>query len=193
MGKRLYIAIIAIIAIVAIYQTFNIGYGCADKVIYQSEQTQRNSPTPAPERLTVIYERQMGNSSDLLHLRIDTTYHQIGKGAYKHEIRAKREYSLHSFDGTYTDMNDVATLCFVEGSREWQTEKKQQHNVAGYNCQGATLTIGNRRYQAWYTDALPHLHQGAQSSDGQLGLILEAQSADMRYTLRAKYIGQRIG
>lgn len=193
MGKRLYIAIIAIIAIVAIYQTFNIGYGCADKVIYQSEQTQRNSPTPAPESLTVIYERQMGNSSDLLHLRIDTTYHQIGKGAYKHELRAKREYSLHSFDGTYTDMNDVATLCFVEGSREWQTEKKQQHNVAGYNCQGATLTIGNRRYQAWYTDALPHLHQGAQSSDGQSGLILEAQSADMRYTLRAKYIGQRIG
>ncbi len=193
MGKRLYIAIIAIIAIVAIYQTFNIGYGCADKVIYQSEQTKRNSPTPAPESLTVIYERQMGNSSDLLHLRIDTTYHQIGKGAYKHELRAKREYSLHSFDGTYTDMNDVATLCFVEGSREWQTEKKQQHNVAGYNCQGATLTIGNRRYQAWYTDALPHLHQGAQSSDGQSGLILEAQSADMRYTLRAKYIGQKIG
>ena len=193
MGKRLYIAIIAIIAIVAIYQTFNIGYGCADKVIYQSEQTQRNSPTPAPESLTVIYERQMGNSSDLLHLRIDTTYHQIGKGAYKHELRAKREYSLHSFDGTYTDMNDVATLCFVEGSREWQTEKKQQHNVAGYKCQGATLTIGNRRYQAWYTDALPHLHQGAQSSDGQSGLILEAHSADMRYTLRAKYIGQRIG
>lgn len=193
MGKRLYIAIIAFIAIVAIYQTFNIGYGCADKVIYQSEQTLRNSPTPAPESLTVIYERQMGHSSDLLHLRIDTTYHQIGKGAYKHELRAKREYSLHSFDGTYTDMNDVATLCFVEGSREWQIEKKQQHNVAGYNCQGATLSIGEMRYQAWYSDALPHLHQGAQSSDGQSGLILEAQSADMRYTLRAKYIGQRIG
>ena len=193
MGKRLYIAIIAIIAIVAIYQTFNIGYGCADKVIYQSEQTQRNSPTPAPERLTVIYERQMGNSSDLLHLRIDTTYHQIGKGAYKHELRAERAYSLRSFDGTYTDMNDAVAFCFVEGGREWQTEKMQQHNVAGYNCQGATLTIGEMRYQAWYSDSLPHLHQGAQSSDGRSGLILEAQSADMRYSLRAKYIGQRIG
>ncbi len=193
MGKCLYIAFIASIAIVAIYQTFSIGYGCADEIIYQSEQTLRNSPTPAPECLTVIYERQMGKSSDLLHLRIDTTYHQIGKGAYKHSLRAKREYSLRSFDGTYTDMSDVATLCFVEGDREWQTEKKQQHNVDGYNCQCATLTIGNTRYQAWYSNAIPHLHQGAQTSDGRSGLILEAHSADMRYTLRAKYIGQRIG
>ena len=193
MVKRRYIAIIASIAIVAIYQTFSTGYGCADEIIYLSEQTLCNSPTPAPESLTVIYERQTGQNSDLLHLRIDTTYHQIGKGAYKHELRAEREYSLRSFDGTYTDMSDVATLCFVEGSREWQTENKQQHNVAGYNCLSATLTIGGIRYQAWYSIDLPHLHRGAQISDGRSGLILEAQSADMRYTLRAKYIGQRIG
>jgi GLPGLI family protein len=193
MGKRIYIALFACIIFAAIYQTFSTGYGCADEIIYLSEQTLRNSPTPAPEQLTVIYERQIGKSSDLLHLRIDTTYHQIGKGAYKHELRAEREYSLRSFDGTYTDMNDAVALCFVEGSREWQTEKMQQHNVAGYNCQRATLTIGEMRYQAWYSDALPHLHQGAQGSDGQSGLILEAHSADMRYSLRAKYIGQRIG
>ena len=193
MGKRIYITIIAFVTFAAIYQTFNTGYGCADEIIYLSEQTLRNSPTPAPESLTVIYERQTGQNSDLLHLRIDTTYHQIGKGAYKHELRAEREYSLRSFDGTYTDMSDVATLCFVEGGREWQTENKQQHNVASYNCLSATLRVGNMRYQAWYSTDLPHLHRGAEISDGRSGLILEAQSADMRYTLRAKYIGQRIG
>ena len=193
MGKRLYIALIASIIFVAIYQTFSTGYGCADEIVYLSEQTLRNSPTPAPECLTVIYERQICGRNDMLHLRIDTTYHQIGKGAYKHELRAKREYSLRSFDGTYTDMSDVVALCFVEGGHTWQQDKKQMHNVTGYKCRKATAAIEGKHYQAWYSNTLPHLQEGAQTSDNYRGLILEAQSADARYTLRAKYVGQRIG
>ena len=193
MGKRLYIAIIASIVFVAIYQTFSTGYGCSDEIIYRSHQALRDKPTPEAEQLTVIYERKMGSHSDMLHLRIDTTYHQIGKGAYKHELRAEREYSLRCFDGTYADMSDVATLCFVEGEREWQRTQKQTHTVTGYKCQRATTTIDGVRYEAWYSDALPHLRKDAQASDCGRGLILEAHSADSRYALRATYIEQRIG
>lgn len=193
MGRRLYIAIIASIVFVAIYQTFSTGYGCSEEITYRSHQALRAKPTPAAEQLTVIYERVEGNHSDMLHLRIDTTYHQIGKGAYKHELRAEREYSLRSFDGTYADMSDVATLCFVEGAREWQRSTTQTHTVAGYKCQRATTTIDGVHYEAWYSDALPHLQKGATASDGCNGLILEAHSADSRYTLRATYLEQRIG
>ena len=193
MGRRLYIAIIASILFVTIYQTFSTGYGCADEIIYQSEESLRDKPVPPAEQLMVIYERQNDSRSDMLHLRIDTTYHQIGKGAYIHELRAEREYSLRSFDGDYTDMSDVAALCFVEGEREWQRSKMQTHNVAGHKCQRATATIDGTRYEAWYSDALPHLRQGATASDGCQGLILEVRSEDARYTLRAKYVEQRIG
>ena len=193
MGKRLYIAIIACFIFAAIYQTFSTGYGCSDEIIYRSHQPLREKPTPKAEQLTVIYERTVGSHSDMLHLHIDTTYHQIGKGAYKHELRAKREYSLRSFDGTYDDMSDVATLCFVEGARKWQRSTMQTHTVAGYKCQRATTTIDGVRYEAWYNDALPHLHQGAEISDGFRGLILEAQCEDASYTLRATYLEQRIG
>ena len=80
-----------------------------------------------------------------------------------------------------------------EGEREWQRTQKQTHTVAGYKCQRATTTIDGVRYEAWYSDALPHLQKDAQASDCGRGLILEAHSADSRYTLRATYIEQRIG
>ena len=193
-SKRLYTAAIACIVFVAIYQTFSTGYGCADEITYHSEQALRNTPTPPDEQMTIIYTREMGCRSDMLHLRVDTTYHQIGKGAYKHELRAEREYSLQSFDGTYTDMSDVAVACFVEGGREWHTEDRAAtHNVAGYACHGATTTIDGAAYRAWYSEALPHLHPSARTTDEYRGVILELQSADARYTLRATYIEQRIG
>lgn len=193
MVRRIHLTAVAMLALAVIYQALTIGYGTADEIIYQSQQSSLASALPADQHLTVIYEREIDNVSDLLHLKIDTTYHAIGKGAYRHELICHNQYSLRAFDGEYHSMDDVVEACFVVDDRDWQMLGTQKRNIAGYECHGATTTIGDVPYHVWYTEALPYLHAGARSADGLERLILEAGDKDGGYRLRAKYIEQQIG
>ena len=193
MARRIYIAVVAAFAIVAIYQALTIGYGDAGEIIYQSQQAAHFSATPADQQLIVVYEREIGNKSDLLHLKIDTTYHAIGKGAYQHELICHHKCSLRAFDGNYHPMDDVVAACFVMGNREWQMQGEHTRRIVDYECQSATTTIDGTPYRVWYTEALPHLHAGARATDDYQRLILEAGDKSGKYMLRAKYIEQQIG
>lgn len=193
MSKRAYIILSVAVLFVAMYQAFTLGYGCADKIGYTAEQLLNEHTTYADERLAVIYERKMGDNTDFVHLQIDTTYREIGKGAYKHEILCKRNYSLRSFDGEYEDMNDATAECFISG-KEWQEANGVNHGtIMGYNCYRATTNIDGRAYEAWYTTSLPHLSHGSRAADNNCGLILEAHDTEGGYSLRVRYIGEQIG
>ena len=193
MARRIYLIAVAMLALTIIYQALTVGYGAADEIIYQSQQSSLASALPADQHLTVIYEREIANFSDLLHLKIDTTYHTIGKGAYHHELICHNRYSLRAFNGEYHSMDDAVAACFVTDDRDWQMLGTQKRNIAGYECHSAKTTIGNTPYHVWYTEALPYLHAGARSADGLERLILEAGDKDGGYRLRAKYIEQQIG
>ena len=194
MSKRAYIILSAATLFVAMYQVFTLGYGSADKINYTAEQQAKEQKAYADEHLAVIYERTMDNNTDFLHLQIDTTYHEIGKGAYKHEILCKRKYTLRSFDGEYEDMSDAVATCFISG-KEWQEANAngvKHGTIIGYDCYRATTEINGRAYEAWYTTTLPHLHKGSRAVDDNCGLILEAYDND-GYSLRVRYIGEQIG
>lgn len=193
MARRIYLSTVAMLALAVIYQALTIGYGTAVEIIYQSQQSSLTTALPVDQHLTVIYEREMGDARDLLHLKIDTTYHAIGKGAYHHELICRNQYSLRAFDGKYHSMDDVVEACFVTDDRDWQMLGKQKCNIVGYECHSATTSIGDVPYHVWYTEALPYLHAGARSADGLERLILEAGDKDGGYRLRAKYIEQQIG
>ena len=193
MSKRTYIILSVAVLFVAIYQVFTLGYGCADKINYTAEQLLDEHKAYADEHLAVIYERKMGGNTDFLHLQIDTTYHEIGKGAYKHEILCKRSYTLRCFDGKYEDMSDAVAECFISG-KEWQEANGTNHGtIMGYDCYRATTTIDGRAYEAWYTTSLPHLRHGSRAADNNCGLILEAHDTEGGYTLGVRYIGEQIG
>lgn len=194
MSKRAYIIISVAILFIAMYQVFTLGYGCTNEINYTAEQQAKEQRAYADEHLAVIYERTMDNNTDFLHLQIDTTYREIGKGAYKHEILCKRSYSLRSFDGEYEDMNDdAAAACFISG-KEWQEANGVNHGtIMGYDCYRATTEINGRAYEAWYTTSLPHLRHGSRAVDDNCGLILEAYDNDGSYSLRVRYIGEQIG
>ena len=193
MARRIYLSTVAMLALAVIYQALTIGYGTAAEIIYQSRQSSLATALPADQHLTVIYEREMGDASDLLHLKIDTTYHAIGKGAYHHEFICRNQYSLRAFDGKYHSMDDVVAACFVADDRDWQMLDKQKLSIVGYECLGATTSIDGTTYHVWYTEALPYLHAGARTTDGYQKLILEAGDKAGGYRLRAKYIEQQIG
>ena len=184
---------VAAIALIAIYQALNIGYGSADEIIYQSQQAALASATPAEQHLPVVYEREIGNKIDLLHLKIDTTYHATGKGNYRHEWICHHKCSLRSFDGEYYAMDDVVATCFVMDNREWHMLDNSTRRIVDYECRGATTTIDGTPYRVWYTEALPYLHAGARTTDGYQRLILEVGDKAGGYRLRAKYIEQQIG
>ncbi len=191
MARRRHFILVAVMALAVIYQLFTLGYGCADEIAYYSRPAQ--ATLPADERLTVIYERKVEGKADLLHLRVDTTYHARGKGGYQHEIVGKSRYSLRSFDGEYTDMSDAVAACFVMDGREWKPTQEHGREIMGYACECVHVTLNDIHYRVWYTDALPHYHSSARVDDGMHHLILEAGDARGGYSLRAKYIGQQIG
>ena len=193
MIKRLYTFLVAALLFIAVYQVFNIGYGSYNEIEYTTAQTFANHESYADEHLSVIYERKIDECSDFLHLQVDTTYRQIGKGAYKHEILCKRSYTLRSFDGKYEDMSDAVAECFISG-KEWQEANGTNHGtIMGYDCYRATTTIDGRAFEAWYTTSLPHLRHGSRAVDNNCGLILEAHDAEGGYTLGVRYIGEQIG
>lgn len=177
--------------VVAVYQVFTLGYGCSSEIEYQTDKAVANHKHYADEHLSVIYERKIGSHTDFVHLQVDTTYHEIGKGAYRYEVLCKREYNLRSFDNEYNDMQDVVVACFISG-KEWEQENARR-KIMDHSCQRATAKIGNQLYEAWYTDVLPHRHPDSRTIDDKRGLILEARDAEGGYELKAKYIGEQIG
>ena len=195
MSRCAYIILSVAALFIAMYQVFTLGYGCADSIQYATQQSVEKNRAYADEHLAVIYERWINDNTDFLHLQIDTTYHQIGKGAYKHEILCKRSYSLRNFDGEYKDMSDAVAACFISG-KEWQEANANGINhgtIMGYDCYRATTEINGRAYEAWYTTTLPHLRKGSRAVDDNCGLILEAKDNDGSYSLRVRYIGEQIG
>ena len=192
MIKRLYTFLAAALLFIAVYQVFNIGYGSYNEIEFTTAQTIANHESYANERLSVIYERKINECSDFLHLQVDTTYRQIGKGAYKHEILCDRSFSLRSFDGEYHNISNEAA-CFVDvEDRDWNNTGGRRR-IMDYDCQRATALINGKPYEAWYTEALPHRHPKSKVSDTYRGVVLEMRDAEGSYSLRAKYIGQQIG
>lgn len=184
--------ILAIMLILTtVYQVFTLGYGCSSEIEYQTNKVIATNKHYADEHLSVIYERKIGSQTDFVHLQVDTTYHEIGKGGYRYEVLCKREYNLRSFDNGYDDMQDVVAACFISG-KEWEQDNVRR-KIIDYSCQRATAKIGNQLYEAWYTDALPYRHPDSREIDDKQGLILEARDAEGSYELRAKYIREQIG
>lgn len=183
-GVALYVASFALMA----------GYGVGHASISQQEYIAQQAKQYLPSQLDVIYERLSDNKQDFLHLKIDTTYHKIGKGSYTREVLCHREFLLREFDGSYNDCSDAVAHCFVEGdkAREWRSGEATK-SIVGNNCYRVVTTFADKSWEAWYTTSLPHLAEGAKAKDLFEGLILEVRDAEGEYELKAKYITQYIG
>ena len=193
MIKRLYTILATALLLIAVYHVFNIGYGSYNEIEYAADKIVKSHESYADEHLSVIYERKIDECSDFLHLQVDTTYRQIGKGAFRYELLCDRSFSLRSFDDEYHNISNVVEACFVDvEDKDWNNTGARRH-IMDYDCQRATTLIDNKAYEAWYTEALPHRHPKSKVSDTYRGLVLEMRNAEGSYSLRAKYIGQQIG
>ena len=193
MIKRLYTILATALLLIAVYHVFNIGYGSYNEIEYVAGKIVKSHESYADEHLSVIYERKINECSDFLHLQVDTTYHQIGKGAFRYELLCDRSFSLRSFDGEYHNISNVVEACFVDiEDKDWNNIGFRRR-ITGYDCQRATALIDNKAYEAWYTEALPHRHPKSKVSDTYRGLVLEMRNAEGSYSLQVKYIGQQIG
>ena len=193
MIKRLYTILATALLLVSVYQVFNIGYGSYNDIEYAADKIVKSHESYADEHLSVIYERKIDECSDFLHLQVDTTYRQIGKGAFRYELLCDRSFSLRSFDGEYHNISNVVEACFVDmDDRDWNNTGSRRR-IMDYDCQRVTALIDNKAYEAWYTEALPHRHPKSKVSDTYRGLVLEMRNAEGSYSLQVKYIGQQIG
>ena len=193
MIKRLYTILATALLLVSVYHVFNIGYGSYNEIEYAADKIVKSHESCADEHLSVIYERKIDECSDFLHLKVDTTYRQIGKGAFRYELLCDRSFSLRSFDGEYHNISNVVEACFMDmDDRDWNNTGSRRR-IMDYDCQRATALIDNKAYEAWYTEALPHRHPKSKVCDTYRGLVLEMRNAEGSYLLRAKYIGQQIG
>lgn len=183
---------VSIIAVVTI--AISLGYGSARATIGAMRQTIASAKHYPTERLSIIYERQCEEKSDFVHLRIDTTYRQIGKAGYNYQIVCDRKYSLREFDTDYNEIDDAVGALFIEGDKahKWLTSSDKRR-LMDYNASRATTTIDGTRYEAWHTDELPHLEKGAIELKPRHGVILEAYDDKGNYSLRIKHITQQIG
>ena len=195
-GRKLFLAAFTTAIIFTVGHIFTIGYGFGYDTIIRTqiaaEQAKQNYYQPS--HLAVIYERQVEQRNDFLHLEIDTTYRSIGRHAFHYEMICDQEVTLRAFDGEYVDCSEIAANCFVfaENNRQWQLGKEQKQ-VIDQKCESATTNIDGQEYRAWYTTALPHCAKDARPSKLLEGLILEANDADGYYSLKAKYIAQHLG
>lgn len=193
MIKRLYTILATALLLIAVYHVFNIGYGSYNEIEYAVDKIVKSHESYADEHLSVIYERKINECSDFLHLQVDTTYRQIGKGAFRYELLCDRSFSLRSFDGEYHNISNVVEACFVDvEDKDWNNTGSRRC-IMDYDCQRATALINNKAYEAWYTEALPHRHPKSKVSDTYRGLVLEMRNAEGSYSLQVKYIGQQIG
>lgn len=181
-----------IIALASI--VISLGYGSGRMTMGRMQQAIAEAKHYPSGHLSIVYERTSEEKNDFVHLRIDTTYRQIGKAAYNHQIVCERTYSLREFDADYADMSDAVGALFVEGeqSHKWQ-QSAGKRQVMDYECRRAIATIEGRRYEVWYTDQLPYSTRGAVERDQNRGLILEVYSDEADYSLRIKNVTQQIG
>lgn len=189
--NSLFIVVIAIVAI-ALTHMFTIGYGVGfqkrGKIMLAMEQAKQYTSS----HLTVHYERKMHDKQDILRLEIDTTYRQIGKGAFTYEVICDRTIALHS-SGEYAFPTNEARQCFVEGATRKWVKQNRHHSIEGYHCWTATTMDNNTSWLAWYTTELPHCAEGATISDGLKGLILHVEDSKGEYRLHATKIDVKIG
>lgn len=192
-AKSALIGVVGLVVSIAIF-VLSTGYGVGHAAISHQKMVAQQAKQYLPSQVDVIYERLSDNKQDFLHLKIDTTYHKIGKGNYTREVLCNREFSLREFDGSYNDCSDAVAHCFVEGdaTRKWQSGEATK-SIAGNNCYRAVTTFADKNWEAWYTTTLPHLAEGAKAKDLFEGLILEVRDAEGEYELKAKYITQYIG
>ena len=193
MIRRRYTLAAITLILVAVYHIFTVSYGRYNEIVYATTQTVASHESYADEHLSVIYERKINECSDFLHLKVDTTYRQIGKGAFRYELLCDRSFSLRSFDGEYHNISNVVEACFMDmDDRDWNNTGSRRR-ITGYDCQRATALIDNKAYEAWYTEALPHRKPRSKVSDTYRGLVLEMRDAEGSYSLQVKYIEQQIG
>lgn len=55
---------------------------------------------------------------------------------------------------------------------QWELVANEQKTILGYKCSKATTSFGNRKYEAWFTTAIP-ISDGPYKFTGLPGLILE--------------------
>lgn len=195
-GKKLFLATSAIAIMLAVGHIFTIGYGFGYDAISRAEIAVKQATQDGyqPSYLAVIYERNIGQRNDFLHLEIDTTYRAIGRHAFQYKMICDREITLRAYDGAYIDCSDMAASCFVfaDNNRKWQLAGEQKQ-IIDQKCKSATTDIDGEEYKAYYTLALPHCAVGAQASQLYEGLILEAYDTDGSYALKAIHIAQHLG
>lgn len=175
-------AVAAVIA--AIMHAFTIGYGVTYAPAAES------SSTPQPSSTAVIYERTYHGHSDFVHLKIDSTYRETGKGSLKLETVCDRTMSLRSFDGAYADCSTATPRCFAKGSDIAWTDTGETCRIMNYECRRATATLGDSRWEVWYTMLLPRCAADARTSDPLAGLILEARDMNGDYSLKIRHISE---
>lgn len=188
--------VLAVAAVMAFFAyAFTAGYGAGH--VEQNFGTARNI-TPPPSTLDIIYERTADNTQDFIHLKIDTSYSCRGKGLFRMQTTCMRSMALREFDGAYRHSDIPPAACFVANNGATPTiwdDTGATRQIMGYDCRCARASFNGRTWEVWYTDRLPHRAAGTVSADGIEGLILEAydMQSEQHYSLKARYISERIG
>ena len=89
--RHIYVSIVVAAVIAAVTHALSIGYGVTYASLSESESARR------PMSMSVVYERTYGGHSDFVHLKIDTTYRQTGKGRFRLETVCDRKMSAPQF------------------------------------------------------------------------------------------------
>lgn len=178
------------IASIAIYLCC-IGYGYGHIALNTLNQS-AEMLSPKPSYLSITYQRQYCNTTDFLQLEIDTTYREIGKAHYRHEVICDRTISLTNCNSTENSLQEKFAECFISSdSRNWLSNNTQRE-ILGYSCHYAAAIDGSSIWESWYCDALPYVAPNARVTDGLQGLILEVRNTEKHYTLKAVNICQTI-
>lgn len=191
--RRLWIVITMAIVGFALMHAFTIGYGSGYKAINRTEMAMRKAMEQyEPSCLKITYERNRNGEEDILRLKIDTTYREIGKKSFVYEMICDRYISLTDDNGVKFS-HEQALNCFAEGSsRQWiATNEHKRSN--GYECEGIVTQTLETGFMAWQCRALPHYNHSAIITDGLQGVILEVYNTDGDYSLRAIEINEIIG
>ena len=187
----LFLTVVSAIA----YCIFSAGYGVGHLALREQAMLSKAGVQYCDSHVDVIYERTIAGKQDWLHLEIDTTYHKIGKGNFTYQTLCNRTYSLRGYDSEYENWGNGYKHCFIEGLSEhkWSALPHSPTRLLGYEVQKALSSDGTSQWEAWYTNELPEVAEGAQCQDNFRGLILHLSDKRSRYTLEAKHINIYIG
>lgn len=191
-AKHIASALLLLTITAALLYLCNIGYGDGHTAIQKQKNISRYTSQPKPSQLFITYERCYQNNTDFLQLKIDTTYHKIGKSGYVYELICNRELTISQPKSLRDIPSYEATECFITGgSRKWYINNIKR-DILGHQCQYAGAIDGNSTWESWYCDALPYVDAKARTTDGLSGLILEARNIEKQYTLKAINISKTI-